>query len=233
MICVFVSQALNKSKKAQVSSHTHTHRFLQRSFSSRVMKTWMFDEVITSCHVLVLLQEVEALLSENEMLQGKLHSQEDDFRLQNSTLMTELSKVTSLFSHSNHINVSCCWTDAAGGAEVLSLLHHVTQDAFRNSTECRSSVFWQHLTAALLSKVSAGQKCLTWTFWFWRLLCLSSGLHPSEEHLKSVPVWRLLQMLLLHPVPVPLRSFVASHIPRFFVCPKKKKEREKWRHHVA
>uniref|UniRef100_A0A3P8U513 GRIP1 associated protein 1 n=1 Tax=Amphiprion percula TaxID=161767 RepID=A0A3P8U513_AMPPE len=39
------------------------------------------------------LQEVEALLSENEMLQGKLHSQEEDFRLQNSTLMTELSKL--------------------------------------------------------------------------------------------------------------------------------------------
>ncbi|XP_054882851.1 GRIP1-associated protein 1-like [Poeciliopsis prolifica] len=38
-------------------------------------------------------QEVEALLSENEMLQGKLHSQEDDFRLQNSTLMGELSKL--------------------------------------------------------------------------------------------------------------------------------------------
>uniref|UniRef100_A0AAQ6A3B6 GRIP1 associated protein 1 n=1 Tax=Amphiprion ocellaris TaxID=80972 RepID=A0AAQ6A3B6_AMPOC len=37
--------------------------------------------------------EVEALLSENEMLQGKLHSQEEDFRLQNSTLMTELSKL--------------------------------------------------------------------------------------------------------------------------------------------
>lgn len=34
------------------------------------------------------------MLSENEMLQGKLHSQEEDFRLQNSTLMTELSKVT-------------------------------------------------------------------------------------------------------------------------------------------
>lgn len=44
-----------------------------------------------------LLQEVEALLSENEMLQGKLHSQEEDFRLQNSTLMTELSKVNSPF----------------------------------------------------------------------------------------------------------------------------------------
>lgn len=41
----------------------------------------------------VSLQEVEALLSENEMLQGKLHSQEDDFRLQNTTLMAELSKV--------------------------------------------------------------------------------------------------------------------------------------------
>ncbi|XP_029974970.1 GRIP1-associated protein 1 isoform X2 [Salarias fasciatus] len=38
-------------------------------------------------------QEVEALLSETEMLQGKLHSQEEDFRLQNSTLMTELSKL--------------------------------------------------------------------------------------------------------------------------------------------
>ncbi|XP_043541263.1 GRIP1-associated protein 1, partial [Chiloscyllium plagiosum] len=38
-------------------------------------------------------QEVDALLNENEMLQGKLHSQEDDFRLQNTTLMQELSKV--------------------------------------------------------------------------------------------------------------------------------------------
>lgn len=38
---------------------------------------------------------MEALLGENEMLQGKLHSQEEDFRLQNSTLMTELSKVSS------------------------------------------------------------------------------------------------------------------------------------------
>lgn len=42
---------------------------------------------------MLVLQEVEALLGENEMLQGKLHSQEEDFRLQNSTLMTELSKV--------------------------------------------------------------------------------------------------------------------------------------------
>ncbi|XP_078061919.1 GRIP1-associated protein 1 [Mustelus asterias] len=38
-------------------------------------------------------QEVDALLNENEMLQGKLHSQEDDFRLQNTTLMQELSRL--------------------------------------------------------------------------------------------------------------------------------------------
>uniref|UniRef100_A0A994J772 GRIP1 associated protein 1 n=1 Tax=Homo sapiens TaxID=9606 RepID=A0A994J772_HUMAN len=39
-------------------------------------------------------QEVEVLLSENEMLQAKLHSQEEDFRLQNSTLMAEFSKLS-------------------------------------------------------------------------------------------------------------------------------------------
>uniref|UniRef100_H0XYG0 GRIP1 associated protein 1 n=1 Tax=Otolemur garnettii TaxID=30611 RepID=H0XYG0_OTOGA len=41
------------------------------------------------------LQEVEVLLNENEMLQAKLHSQEEDFRLQNSTLMAEFSKLCS------------------------------------------------------------------------------------------------------------------------------------------
>lgn len=40
-------------------------------------------------------QEVEGLLNENEMLQAKLHSQEEDFRLQNSTLMAEFSKLCS------------------------------------------------------------------------------------------------------------------------------------------
>lgn len=38
---------------------------------------------------------MEVLLSENEMLQAKLHSQEEDFRLQNSTLMAEFSKLCS------------------------------------------------------------------------------------------------------------------------------------------
>ncbi|XP_053908197.1 GRIP1-associated protein 1-like isoform X2 [Cuculus canorus] len=38
-------------------------------------------------------QEVEALLGETRMLQGKLQSQEEDFRLQNSTLLRELAKL--------------------------------------------------------------------------------------------------------------------------------------------
>ncbi|CDQ86203.1 unnamed protein product [Oncorhynchus mykiss] len=49
-------------------------------------------------------QEVDALLSENEMLQGKLHSQEDDFRLQNSTLMQELSKLCTQIEELEHEN---------------------------------------------------------------------------------------------------------------------------------
>ncbi|XP_039365758.1 GRIP1-associated protein 1 isoform X2 [Mauremys reevesii] len=40
-------------------------------------------------------QEVEALLSENEMLQSKLQSQDEDFRLQNSSLLQELGKLCS------------------------------------------------------------------------------------------------------------------------------------------
>ncbi|XP_031421738.1 GRIP1-associated protein 1 isoform X4 [Clupea harengus] len=51
-------------------------------------------------------QEVDALLSENEMLQGKLHSQEDDFRLQNSTLMQELSKLCSQIEQLEQENTS-------------------------------------------------------------------------------------------------------------------------------
>uniref|UniRef100_A0A4W5KKV2 GRIP1 associated protein 1 n=1 Tax=Hucho hucho TaxID=62062 RepID=A0A4W5KKV2_9TELE len=49
-------------------------------------------------------QEMDALLSENEMLQGKLHSQEDDFRLQNSTLMQELSKLCTQIEELQHEN---------------------------------------------------------------------------------------------------------------------------------
>ena len=62
-----------------------------------------------------------------------------------------------------------------------------------------------------------------------RSLSLSSGLHPSEEHLQSVPVWSSSRgsFFSLFLEDAPLRSFTASHIPRFFVCPKKKKEREK------
>ncbi|XP_013382148.1 GRIP1-associated protein 1 [Lingula anatina] len=40
-------------------------------------------------------KEVELLVQENDILQGKLHSQEEDFRLQNTTLMQELGMLVS------------------------------------------------------------------------------------------------------------------------------------------
>ncbi|XP_024914871.1 GRIP1-associated protein 1 [Cynoglossus semilaevis] len=58
-------------------------------------------------------QEVDALLSENEMLQGKLHSQEEDFRLQNSTLMTELSKLCTQIEQLEQENQSLKKEDGA------------------------------------------------------------------------------------------------------------------------
>ncbi|MEQ2308324.1 GRIP1-associated protein 1 [Ameca splendens] len=62
-------------------------------------------------------QEVDALLSENEMLQGKLHSQEEDFRLQNSTLMTELSKLCTQIEQLEQENQRL---KESGGASVLN-----------------------------------------------------------------------------------------------------------------
>uniref|UniRef100_A0A8D0GEK3 GRIP1 associated protein 1 n=1 Tax=Sphenodon punctatus TaxID=8508 RepID=A0A8D0GEK3_SPHPU len=58
-------------------------------------------------------KEVDALLSENEMLQGKLHSQEEDFRLQNSTLMQELSKLCSQIEQLEAENLTFRERDAA------------------------------------------------------------------------------------------------------------------------
>ncbi|KAI3357916.1 hypothetical protein L3Q82_016297, partial [Scortum barcoo] len=63
-------------------------------------------------------QEVEALLSENEMLQGKLHSQEEDFRLQNSTLMTELSKLCTQIEQLEQENQSLKDGGAAAAASL-------------------------------------------------------------------------------------------------------------------
>merc|ERR1712050_77675 len=40
-------------------------------------------------------KEVELLLQENDSLQKKLHSQEDDFRLSNNTIMQELNSYIS------------------------------------------------------------------------------------------------------------------------------------------
>ncbi|KAJ0036549.1 hypothetical protein NQD34_005226 [Periophthalmus magnuspinnatus] len=56
-------------------------------------KNVVLEKDFVKAQKVMKIKEVEALLGENEMLQSKLHSQEEDFRLQNSTLMTELSKL--------------------------------------------------------------------------------------------------------------------------------------------
>ena len=45
-------------------------------------------------------KDVEMLFAENDVLQKKLHSQEEEFRLQNQTLMNELTLV--LISTNNY-----------------------------------------------------------------------------------------------------------------------------------
>ena len=45
----------------------------------------------------VFFQEYEQLCLENEGLQRQLHSQEEEYRLQNQTLMTELATVNNVF----------------------------------------------------------------------------------------------------------------------------------------
>ena len=57
-------------------------------------------------------------------------------------------------------------------------------------------------------------------------LSLSSGLHPSEEHLKSVPVWRLLQRMHSYDPSWP-------HISQDSLCARKRREKNRtWRHRV-
>lgn len=41
-------------------------------------------------------REYQILVEENELLQKRLHTQEEDFKLQNTTLMDELAKVKHL-----------------------------------------------------------------------------------------------------------------------------------------
>ncbi|GCC40915.1 hypothetical protein chiPu_0024774 [Chiloscyllium punctatum] len=57
------------------------------------------------------------------MLQGKLHSQEDDFRLQNTTLMQELSKLCSqieeLEVENKRLKESCPAADTASPTSPL------------------------------------------------------------------------------------------------------------------
>lgn len=76
-------------------------------------------------------QEVDALLSENEMLQGKLHSQEEDFRLQNTTLMQELSKLCSQIEQLEKENKSL----REGGAVVPDGATPVDEELLRLQAE--------------------------------------------------------------------------------------------------
>ncbi|KAL1766496.1 GRIP1-associated protein 1 isoform X2 [Sigmodon hispidus] len=78
-------------------------------------------------------QEVEGLLSDNEMLQAKLHSQEEDFRLQNSTLMAEFSKLCSQLEQLELENQQL--KEGATGAASLQAGPHVDGELLRLQAE--------------------------------------------------------------------------------------------------
>ncbi|XP_004633606.1 GRIP1-associated protein 1 isoform X2 [Octodon degus] len=78
-------------------------------------------------------QEVEVLLSENEMLQAKLHSQEEDFRLQNSTLMAEFSKVCNQMEQLEQENQQL--KEGASGAGAVQAGPHVDGELLRLQAE--------------------------------------------------------------------------------------------------
>jgi len=52
-----------------------------------------YQKLNTKSICFLMPQEVELLLQENDSLQRKLQSQEDEFRMQNQTLMQELTLV--------------------------------------------------------------------------------------------------------------------------------------------
>ncbi|XP_010604641.1 GRIP1-associated protein 1 isoform X2 [Fukomys damarensis] len=78
-------------------------------------------------------QEVEVLLSENEMLQAKLHSQEEDFRLQNSTLMAEFSKLCNQMEQLEQENQQL--KEGAAGAGAIQAGPHVDGELLRLQAE--------------------------------------------------------------------------------------------------
>lgn len=78
-------------------------------------------------------QEVEVLLNENEMLQTKLHSQEEDFRLQNSTLMAEFSKLCSQLEQLELENQQL--KEGSAGAGAVQAESHVDGELLRLQAE--------------------------------------------------------------------------------------------------
>lgn len=55
-------------------------------------------------------KDIDLLLNENENLQGKLEAQEDDFRLQNQTLLQELSAVSEAISSRIYYDTYFLWS---------------------------------------------------------------------------------------------------------------------------
>uniref|UniRef100_A0A3Q2FYD5 GRIP1 associated protein 1 n=1 Tax=Cyprinodon variegatus TaxID=28743 RepID=A0A3Q2FYD5_CYPVA len=105
-------------------------------------------DLLKAQKVTVGKSEVDALLSENEMLQGKLHSQEEDFRLQNSTLMAELSKLCTQIEQLEQENRSM---KEGGGA--------AASDPPANSASCPADgelLRLQAENAALQKKLKGG-----------------------------------------------------------------------------
>ncbi|XP_041428155.1 GRIP1-associated protein 1 isoform X2 [Xenopus laevis] len=108
-------------------------------------------------------QEVEALLGENEMLQGKLHSQEEDFRLQNTTLMQELSKLCTQIEQLEAENTrfkagqpAVPGPDGSGEKEVRRLQAENTALQKRITSVCHNSLQECH------EKEIATLKCQEW-----------------------------------------------------------------------
>ena len=73
------------------------HSFIVEALGEAQAKINVYEKELTSANKVISrskkAQDVQTLLKDNESLQRKLQSQEEEFRLQNQTLLQELSKV--------------------------------------------------------------------------------------------------------------------------------------------